>query len=107
MSVEGILVLVSLPVPVLAALFWHTRVYSLYRLLGERVGNLGYYWSSFQFQTPGIARQFPGFVDLFRSLPDDLAAKVFIVRRDTRRAEIVMVFWTLLVGTLLGISFRN
>jgi hypothetical protein len=42
MSVEGILVLASLPIPVLAALLWHARVYSPYRLLGERVGNLGY-----------------------------------------------------------------
>jgi hypothetical protein len=107
MSVEGILVLASLPIPVLAALFWHARVYSLYRLLGERVGNLSYCWFCFQFQTPGIARQLPGFVDLFSSLPDDLAAKVFIVRRDTKRAEIVMLFWTLFMGALLGISFRH
>jgi hypothetical protein len=106
MSVEGILLLASLPVPVLAALFWHVRVYSLYRLLGERVGNISYYWFSFQFQTPGIARQFPGFVDFFSSLPKDLAAKVFVVRRDTKRAEIAMVFWMLLIVTLLGISFR-
>jgi hypothetical protein len=106
MSVEGILLLASLPVPVLAALFWHVRVYSFYRLLGERVGNISYYWFSFQFQTPGIARQFPGFVDFFSSLPKDLAAKVFVVRRDTKRAEIAMVFWMLLIVTLLGISFR-
>jgi len=107
MSVEGILVLASLPIPVLAALFWHARVYSLYRLLGERVGNLSYYWFSFQFQTPGIARQLPGFVGLFSSLPDDMAARAFVVRRDTKRAEIIMLFWTLLVATLIGISFRH
>ena len=41
MSVEGIVALASLPVPVLAVLFWHVRIFSLYRLLGERVGNLG------------------------------------------------------------------
>jgi hypothetical protein len=107
MSVEGIFVLASLPVPVLAALFWHARVYSLYRLLGERVGNISYYWFCFQFQTPGLARQFTGFVDLFSSLPEDLAAKVFIVRRDTKRAEMAMAFWMLFVVTLLGISFRH
>jgi hypothetical protein len=105
MSVEGILVLASLPIPVLAALLWHARVYSPYRLLGERVGS--YYWFGFQFQTPGIARQFPGFVDLFSSLPEGLAAHVSVVRRDTKRAEIVMVLWTLFVATLLGISFRH
>jgi len=107
MPVEGILILASLPVPVLAALFWHARVYPLYRLLGERVGDLSYYWFCFQFQTPGIAQQLPGYVDLFSSLPDDLAAKVSIVRRDTKRAEIVAMCWILFVVTLLGISFRH
>src|SRR5262245_45973189 len=107
MSVEGILVLASLPILVLAALFWHARVYPLYRLLGERVGDLSYYWFCFQFQTPGIARQLPGYVDLFSSLPDDMVARVFVVRRDTKRAEIIMLFWTLLIATLIGISFRH
>jgi hypothetical protein len=107
MSVEGIFVLASLPIPVLAALFWHARVYSLYRLLGERVGNISYYWFSFQFQVPGFARQLRGFVDLFSSLPEDLAAKVFVVRRDAKRAEIAMVLWMLLVLTLLGLSLRR
>src|SRR5882762_11964879 len=107
MSVEGIVALASLPIPVLAALFWHARVYSLYRLLGERVGNVSYYWFSFQFQTPGLARQFPGFVDLFSSLPEDLAAKVFVVRHDTKRAEMAVALWMLLIVTLIGISFRH
>jgi len=99
--------LASLPIPLLVALFWHVRVRSLYRLLGERVGNISYYWFSFQFQTPGFARQFPGFVDLFSSLPEDLAAQVSVVRRDTKRAEMIMAFWTLLIVTLVGISFRH
>jgi hypothetical protein len=107
MSVEGIVGLASLPIPVLAALFWHARVYSLYRLLGERVGNLSYYWFSFQFQTPHLARLFPGYVDLFNSLPEDLAAHVSIVRRDMKRAEMIMACWTLLIVTLIGLSFRR
>jgi hypothetical protein len=107
MSVEGIVVLASLPIPVLATLFWHARVYSLYRLLGERVGDLSYYWFSFQFQTPGLARLFPGYVDLFSSLPEDLAAQVSIVRRDMRWAEMVMACWILLAMTLIGLSFRR
>jgi hypothetical protein len=107
MSVEGILVLASLPIPVLAALFWHARVYSLYRLLGERVGKLSYYWFSFQFQTPQLARLYPGFVDLFSSLPEDLAAQVVVVRRDMKRAQMIMAFWMLFIVTLLGISFRH
>jgi len=107
MSVEGIVALASLPIPVLAVLFWNARVYSLYRLLGERVGNLSYYWFSFQFQTPHLARLFPGYVDLFSSLPEDLAAQVSIVRRDMKRAEMIMACWMLLIVTLIGLSFRR
>ena len=107
MSIEGILVLASLPIPVVAVLFWHARVYSLYRLLGERVGNLNYYWFSFQFQTPQLARLFPGYVDIFSSLPEDLAVQVFVVRRDMKRAEMIIAIWILLIVTLIGISFRH
>jgi hypothetical protein len=107
MSVEGIVALASLPITVLAALFWHVRVYSLYRLLGERVGNLSYYWFSFQLQTPQFARMLPGYVDLFSSLPEDLAAQVSIVRRDMKRAQMVIALWMLLIVTLIGLSFRR
>src|SRR5258708_7768798 len=118
MSVEGIVVLASLPILVLAALFWHARVYSLYRLLGERwpeieqqllqglhqpqpvrrvsipkpAGDLSYYWFSFQFQSPWLARQLPGYVDLFSSLPQDLAAQVSTVRRDMKRAQLIVAW---------------
>ena len=107
MSVEGIVALASLPIPVLAALFWNARVYLLYRLLGERVGNFSYYWFSFQFQTPHLARLLPGYGDLFSSLPEDLAAQVSIVRRDMKRAEMIMACWMLLIVTLIGLSFRR
>jgi hypothetical protein len=107
MSVEGIVVLASLPIPVLAGLFWHARVYSLYRLLGERVGNLSYYWFSFQLQSPHFARQLPGYVDLWSSLPENLAAQVSIVRREMKWAELIMACWVLLLFTLIGLSFER
>src|ERR1700704_5452468 len=107
MSVEGIVALASLPIPVLAGLFWHARVYSLYRLLGERVGNLSYYWFSFQLQSPHFARQLPGYVDLWSSLPENLAAQVSIVRREMKWAELIMACWVLLLFTLIGLSFER
>jgi hypothetical protein len=107
MSVEGIVALASLPIPVLAVLFWHARVYSLYRLLGERVRNISYYLFSFQLQTPKLAKLFPGYVDLFSSLPEDLAVRVSIVRREIRSAELTMACWMLLTVTLIGLSFRH
>jgi hypothetical protein len=107
MSVEGIVGLASLPIPMLAALFWHARVYSLYRLLGERIGNLSYYWFSFQFQTPHLARLLPGYVDLFSFLPEGLAVHVSIVRRDMKRATMIVACWMLLIVALIGLSFRR
>ena len=133
MSVEEIVVLASLPIPVLAALSWHARVYSLYRSLGERwpeieqqllqgrhqpqpvrresipkpAGDLSYYWFSFQFQSDWLARQLPGYVDLFSSLPQDLAAQVSIIRRDMKRAQLIMACWGLLFVTMIGLGFRR
>jgi len=108
MSVAGIVVLVSVLISALVAVFWHARAYSLYRLLGERVGNRSYLWFSFELQNPYMAGQFPGYVDIFQSLPDDLAAQVSIVRRDMKRAELIIVgCWILLVVTLIGLSFQS
>jgi hypothetical protein len=137
MSTEGIIMLAimlaSLPVALLAAAFWHVRVYSIYRLLGERwseieqqllqerrqlqpvrrvsipkpAGDLSYYWFSFQFQNPELAKQLPGYVDLFCSLPQDMAAQVSIVRRDMRRAELIVACWALLIVIIfVGFAFR-
>jgi hypothetical protein len=118
MSVEGIVVLASLPIPVLAALFWHARVYSLYRLLGERwpeieqqllqgphqpqpvrrvsipkpAGDLSYYWFSFQFQSPWLRIW---------------AAQVSIVRRDLKRAQLIVACWGLLFVTIIWLGFRR
>ena len=107
MSVEGIVVSASLPIPVLAVLFWHARVYSLYRSLGERGGNLGYNWFSFQLANPYWASKFPGYVDNFGSLPEDLAARISTVRREIKWAELIMACWMLLILTLIGLSFRR
>jgi hypothetical protein len=108
MSVAGIVVLVSVLISALVAVFWHARAYSLYRSLGERVGNRSYLWFSFELQNPYMAGQFPGYVDIFQSLPDDLAAQVSIVRRDMKRAELIIVgCWILLVVTLIGLSFQS
>jgi len=107
MSVAGIVVLVSVLISALVAVFWHARAYSLYRSLGERVGNRSYLWFSFELQNPYMAGQFPGYVDIFQSLPDDLAAQVFIVRRDMKRAQLIVACWGLLFVTMIGLGFRR
>jgi hypothetical protein len=64
-------------------------------------GDLSYYWFSFQFQSPWLAKQLPGYVDLFSSLPRDLAAQVSIARRDMKRAELIVACWGLLIVTMI------
>ena len=105
LSVEGIVLLGSLPIPVLAGLFWHWRVYSLYKLLGDRASEAGYYWFAFQVQNPNFSRQLSGHVDLLESLPQDLSAQVLAVRRQIRDATLAMAFWMLLVFVLIALSF--
>lgn len=107
MSVEGIVALASLPIPILAALFWHVRVYSLYKMLGERLGDLRYSWFAFQLANPYWASKFPGYVDISGFLPEDLAARVVVVRRKMKWAELIVVCWMLVIMTLIGRSFRH
>ena len=108
MDIKGIIALASLPIPMLAVVFWHARAYSLYRLLGERARSRGgYLWFAFELQSPNIAQLYPGYVDIFSSLPDDLAAQVSLVRRDIRRAEIALMCWMALIPILIGLGARR
>jgi hypothetical protein len=107
MSVTGIVFLVTLPIPVLASLFWHWKVYSLYRLLGDRVRNTSYYWFSFQFQNPNLAQQLGGYVDIFASLPEGLSAQVTTVRRQARYAISIVACWGLFFVVLIGLGYER
>lgn len=134
MSIQAVIALAWLLGGALAALFWHARVYSLYRLFGERwpeierqllqgrrqpqplrrvsiprpAGDLSYTWFAIQLANPWYASNFPGYVDLFSSLPEDLAARVSDVRREMKWAELFSVCWTLLlVAILFGPWFRR
>ena len=104
MSIERVLLIWSLPIPVLIGLFWHWNAYSVYRLLGDRAGNTGYYWFSFQFQTPDLAKLLPGYVDYFDALPNDLAAQVLVARRRMRVTHVLLVSSIILIVTLFCVS---
>ena len=104
MSFSGIALLCSLPIPILAALYWHWRVYAVYKLVRDRNRNISYYWFSFQFQNQSFAKQLPGYVDFFHSQPDGLLACVATVRRQTRWVTVVMVLWMVLAIILFCIS---
>jgi hypothetical protein len=107
MSLARLLLICSLPIPVFIGAFWHWNAYSVYRMLGDRVGDISYYWFSFVFQTPGLAKQLPGFVDYFDSLPHDLSKRVMLARRRMRLAHVLAAAWMILVVTLFCISIRG
>jgi hypothetical protein len=104
MSFAGIALLCSLPIPILAVLYWHWRVYALYEQLGDSVKNISYYWFSFQFQSPRFAKQLPGYAGFLDALTDDLLARVMTVRRQMRRATVTIGLWMIFAVTLFCIS---
>ena len=107
MSIAGIALLCSLAIPMLAAIYWHWRVYGLYRMLGGPSKNISYYWFSFQFQNPRFARQLPGYVELLDPQTDDLKARIVIVRLQMRYATYIMVVWILFAVILFWVAGRN
>ena len=76
----GILLLCSLPIPIFLAVYWQWKVYGLYRRLGPQVRDIGYYWFSFQFQSPNMARQLPGYVDFSSLLPEESLEQIGLAR---------------------------
>jgi hypothetical protein len=107
MSAAGVVFLASLPIPIVASLYWHWKVMGLYRSLGDRVKEISYYWFSFQFQNPSFASQLPGYVDVLKGLPEDQAAKVVLIRRQARYATATAACWGLLFVFLIAVSFTT
>ena len=104
MSIEGAVLLASLPVTMLIGLYWHARAYSLYHSLGEHVRGASYYWFAFQLQSPRFARQLPGHIER-DSLPESLSAEVHAVRTQLRCATLALLCWVVLVFVLIAVSF--
>ena len=107
MSATGILFLCSLPIPVLAGVYWHWKVYGLYRRLGDQVRDVGYYWFSTQIQTPGLATQFYRCKDFASFLPEASLAEIAVVRREARLATITTALWIMIAVVLFIISGRS
>ncbi|MGE0285523.1 MAG: hypothetical protein AB7I42_04970 [Bradyrhizobium sp.] len=107
MSLPKLLLVCALSIPVFIALFWHWNAYSAYRMLSDRIGNESYYWFAFHFQTPNLAKLFPGYVDHFGSLPDDLAARVAIARRRMRLMHVALAISIILIVVLFLVSISE
>jgi hypothetical protein len=100
----GILLLCSLPILIFLGIYWHWKVYGLYRRLGPQVRDIGYYWFSFQFQTPNMARQLPGYVDFSSLMPEESLEQMGSVRRQARRITTAMLLWIIAAVVLFVIS---
>jgi len=107
MSPQGVVLLVSMPIPITAGFYWHWKALGFYRSLGDRVKGMSYYWFSFQFQNPGFAKQLPGYVDVLKGLPEDQAARIITIRRQMRYATMTVACWSLLFFLSIVLSFRR
>jgi hypothetical protein len=75
-ELSRVLPLVTIAAVWLYAASGYWKIYRVYRLLGDRTGNLGFFWFSFQFQHPTFSRGMKSYVDYYGTLPDDLKAQV-------------------------------
>jgi hypothetical protein len=75
--------------------YW--KIYEVYKLLGDRTGNLGFFWFSFQFQHPVFSRGMRSYLDYFDGLPDDLKACVSAARSELRRRHLMVILWIVFV----------
>jgi hypothetical protein len=90
----------------LAALYWHWRVYSLYKSLDEVKRKFIYSEFSFQFQNPWFAKQLGG--PMFRDeLPPDLLARVDVVRQQMRYVVFGLACCIILIFGLMLSTFRT
>lgn len=85
------------PVGVLIGLFCMARAYTIYRMLGDQIGKLSFYWFYFQYLSPNLAKQLPAYIEYVASLPDDQKARAIAVRRQIRFGLVALVFWVIFV----------
>jgi hypothetical protein len=100
----GIVLLCSLPIPIALGLYWHWKVYGLYRRLGIRAREIGYYWFSFELQNPNMARQLSGDESFASRLPAESMEQVALVRRQARYITAAMFLWIIMAIILFVVS---
>jgi hypothetical protein len=103
-SLVQIAAVVLVCIMLLAGLYWHWRVFSLYRSLIEVKDKFGYDEFSFQFQSPYLTKQLRG--PMFRDgLPPHLLAQVTAVRQHMRYVEfsaaccVIALFGLIIAGS--------
>lgn len=93
-----LLLFFSIPlIVVLAGSFCMWKAFGVYKILGDRVKNVGFLWFYFLLQSPYTARQMPGYVDHFDSLPEHLKARVRFARHQIRYGTASIFLWIVFV----------
>jgi hypothetical protein len=87
------LLFATVPIVFILGAVFHWKTYAAYKLLGDRVSRLGYYWFSAQFQLGSLAQGMPGYVDYLDSLPPDLKTRVLTIRKQALRSVWMSAFW--------------
>lgn len=109
-ELSRVLPLVTIAAVWLYVPYGYWKIYRVYKLLGDRTGNLGFLWFSFQFQHPTFSRGMKSYVDYYGTLPNDLKAQVDATRSQLRRHVLTMLLWILFVvafGLLAGLLERH
>jgi hypothetical protein len=73
------------------------KAFIIYKMLGDRVKNIGFYRFNVILQNPYVATHFFGEEDFFESLPDDLKTSVLGARRQIRYGIASIILWIIFV----------
>jgi hypothetical protein len=98
-EIYRMLFLGSAALPMLYALFVYCKIYSVYRAIGDQASRLGFFWFSFQFQLPRLAKGMPNYLDL-DSLPDGSRIQINGVRHQLGLIRTIFALWIVLVLAL-------
>jgi hypothetical protein len=101
----GILWVVSVPLWLLLGCYANWKIYTAYKMLGDRVAKQGFMWFSFQFQLPRFSQATPIYVEYFDSLPPDLKIRHCLLRRQMLRSIWTIAIWfacLVIIGALLA-----
>ena|SRR6185437_2125540 len=70
-------------------IFMHWKIYQLYKLAGERVREIGFFWFSVYVQSPSFGRG----AKVLEELPEDLHLRVASFRDWRRKFIVAIVLW--------------
>jgi hypothetical protein len=86
---EAVFAMTSVGVGVCYPLYAYWKIYQLYKLCGERVQKIGFFWFVFQVQSPG----FGGGKKMLEALPEELQRLAASIRDRQHKISVAIVRW--------------